>query len=232
MEIRSHFAKSHNEYPRTKCGIRHSTGSCQRLPILPFVLAVPKSCRLWLFSPRMHTWLKGTVLQVSRCTSWLLMGKMTPWEAGPFLNMKRCQNFLASSWRGDLSTFLSAADWVRAWIPNATWSFSTSFVGWSSVSGFFQSLPSLDSIFSLCLWPSPARLAPMRCGTATNRSGLSSASSWLAMWRSLRPLSRSTKEKGLWLWQPPTHRPAFPRGKSTSNWSKRRYMLPGTRDWD
>lgn len=176
-------------------------------------------------SPRTHTWLKGTVLQVSQCTSWLLMGKMTPWESGPFLNMKWCQNFLASSRRGDFSTFFPSVGWGRPWAPGGELSLFMSPGGYSSLSGFFQNLPNLDSIFSLCLWSSPARLVPIRCGTATNRSGLSSASSWVPVGSSWWLLSRSTRERELWLSWSSRCQPAFPRGRSTSSWSKSRCML-------
>lgn len=178
-------------------------------------------------SPGSDTWLKGTVLQVSWCTSWLLIGKMTPWEAGLILNMKWCQNFLASSWRGDFFVCITSPDWVRVEVPGAKCSLTGSWVGCSSLSGFFQSLPNLNSIFCPCPWPPTAGLAPIRCGTATNRSGFSSASSRLPMGSSLRFLSRSTRETERWLWRPPGCPAASPRAKSTSSWSKRRGMLSG-----
>lgn len=180
--------------------------------------------------PRTDTWLKGRVLQVSWCTSWLLMGRMIPWEAGLILNMKRCQNLLASSWRGDFFICIPAWDWGRAWVPGGPCSLTGSWVGCSSLSGFFQNLPNLNSIFSLCHRPPPEMLAPTRCGTATNRSGFSSASPWLPRGSSLGLLSsRSTGGTELWLWPPSWGHAAFPSGGSTSSWSKRRCMMLGPR---
>lgn len=179
-------------------------------------------------SPSTDTWLKGRVLQVSWCTSWLLMGKMTPWEAGLVLNMKRCQNFLASSWRGDFLICIPCWDGGRAWVPAGPCSGTGSWVGCSSLSGFFQNLPNLKSIFSLCHWPPPEMLAPARCGTAMNRSGFSSASPWLPKESSLGLLSsRSTGGTELWPWPPSWGHAAFPSGRSTSSWSKRRCMMSG-----
>lgn len=196
-------------------------------PSVPAVHPLPANpCPL--FPPGTDTWLKGTVLQVSWCTSWLFMGKMTPWEAGLILNIKWCQNFLASSWRGDFFICIRSFDWVRAWVPSGKCSLTGSWVGCSSLSDFFQNLLNLNSIFSLCLWPCPAALAPIRCGTATNRSGFSSASSWLPMGSSLRFLSRSTRETEFWLWRPSRGQAALPRGRSTSSQSKRRCMLSGS----
>lgn len=171
------------------------------------------------------TWLKGTVLQASWCTSWLLMGRMIPWEAGPILNTKWCQNLLASSRRGDFSICIPSFGWARARVPGGKCSLTESRGGRTCCSGFFQNLPNLDSIFSLCLWPSPA---PIRCGTATKRSGFSSASSWWPTGSSLWLLSGSLGETGVWLWWPSwCCCAAFPRGRSTSSRRKRRHMLWG-----